>query len=129
VRGEEPQTEQRRHLNLSEAYKNFINSLDSGATRRCYHRSLEYFMTFLKAENYESLLKIDITKLEALIRDYMVHMRYDKNLSPATVSLRIAALVHFFEMNDISLRWKKLKKFKGKFRNIVEDKPYTREQI
>ena len=32
-------------------------------------------------------------------------------------------------MNDVTIKWKKLKKFKAKHRSIVEDKPYTREQI
>ena len=32
-------------------------------------------------------------------------------------------------MNDVTIKWKKLKKFKAKHYNIIEDKPYTREQI
>ena len=67
--------------------------------------------------------------MEGIIRDFIVNMRQDRKLSPSTVPVRIAAIAHFFEMNDVDLRWKKLKKFKGKFRNIIEDKPYTREQI
>jgi integrase len=56
-------------------------------------------------------------------------MRQDRKLSPSTVSVRTAAISHFYEMNDIELKWKKLKRFKGKFRTIVEDRPYTRDQI
>jgi hypothetical protein len=41
--------------------------------------------------------------------------------------LPTTALTHFFEMNDITLNWKKLKKFKAKFRTVVEDRPYTRD--
>jgi hypothetical protein len=32
-------------------------------------------------------------------------------------------------MNDVGLRWKKLKKFKGKFRNVIEDRSYTRDKV
>jgi hypothetical protein len=32
-------------------------------------------------------------------------------------------------MNDVTLNWKKLSKFKGKRRLAVEDRPYTKEQI
>ena len=113
----------------SEPYKNFISSLDSEVTKNGYRYSLRYFMRFLKIDNYNDLLKIEPTKLEGIIRDFIVNMRQDRKLSPSTVSVRIAAIAHFFEMNDVDLRWKKLKKFKGKFRNIIEDKPYTREQI
>jgi hypothetical protein len=42
---------------------------------------------------------------------------------------RTAAIAHFYEMNDVGLRWKKLKKFKGKFKNVIEDRSYTRDKI
>ena len=32
-------------------------------------------------------------------------------------------------MNDVTINWKKLKKFKAKNRYVVEDRPYSREQI
>jgi hypothetical protein len=32
-------------------------------------------------------------------------------------------------MNDITINRKNLKKFKGKLRSVVEDVPYTRDQI
>jgi integrase len=32
-------------------------------------------------------------------------------------------------MNDVSLNWKKLKKFKAKFRTVTEDRPYITEEI
>jgi integrase len=32
-------------------------------------------------------------------------------------------------MNDVDLKWKKIKSFKGEFYNVVEDRPYTREEI
>jgi predicted phosphodiesterase len=66
---------------------------------------------------------------EGLIRDYIIHLRRERNLSPATVSTYLAAITHFYEMNDATIKWKKLKKFKAKHYNVVEDKPYTREQI
>jgi uncharacterized membrane protein len=45
------------------------------------------------------------------------------------VSLYIAAIAHFYEMNDVTINWKKLKKFKAKNRYVVEDRPYSRVQI
>ena len=81
----------------SEAYKNFINSLDSPVSREDYSQVFPYFMKFCQVTSYEDMLLIDITKLEGLIRDY--------------------------------INWKKLNKFKGRLKTIVEDKPYTRMQI
>jgi len=56
-------------------------------------------------------------------------MRQDRKLSSATVSVRIAAISHFYEMNDVIINWRELKKFKGRHRNITEDRPYTRDEI
>jgi integrase len=67
--------------------------------------------------------------LEGLIRDYIVYLRQERRLSPATVSGYIAPIAHFYNMNDLEIRWKKLKKFKAKHYSVVEDKPYSREQI
>jgi UDP-2,3-diacylglucosamine pyrophosphatase LpxH len=75
------------------------------------------------------MLTINPQMQEGLIRDYIIHLRRERNLSPATVSTYLAAITHFYEMNDATIKWKKLKKFKAKHYNVVEDKPYTREQI
>lgn len=114
----------------SEAYKNFINSLDSEASRSSYKRSFPQFMRFCKIDSYEEMLQIQPTKkLEGLIRDYLIHLREDRKLVPASIAAYSAAIAHFYEMNDVTVNWKKLKKFKGRLRSVVEDVPYTRQQI
>ena len=114
----------------SDAYKNFINSLDSEYSRRSYRRSFPQFMRFCKVDSYEAMLQIQpIKKLEGLIRDYFIHLREDRKLAPASIAAYSPAIAHFYEMNDITINWKKLKKFKGKLRSVVEDVPYTRQQI
>ncbi|HEY7078836.1 MAG TPA: site-specific integrase [Nitrososphaeraceae archaeon] len=67
--------------------------------------------------------------LEGLIRDYIVYLRSERRLSPATVSSYLFPVVHFYNMNDVDIKWKRLNKFKAKHYSVVEDKPYTREQI
>ena len=112
-----------------EAYRNFINSLDSEVTKSHYRHVFPYFMNFCNIDNYEEMLKFDQQKLEGIIRDYIIHLRQDKKLAPSSISSYLAAIRHFYEMNDIDLRWNKLKKFKAKLKTVVEDKPYTHDQI
>lgn len=88
-------------------------SLDSEVTKRDYRYSLGYFMRFLKCVDYQSLLQLEPKKLEGIIRDYITHIRQDRKLSPASVSLYIAAVAHFLNMNDVVINWKKIKKYKG----------------
>jgi integrase len=113
----------------TDAYKNFINSLDSEESRLTYKRSFPYFMKFCHVETYDGMLNIPIKQLEGLIRDYLIHLRDDKKNSPSTIATYSAAIAHFYDMNDVTINWKKLKKFKGRMRRVVEDVPYTREQI
>ena len=113
----------------NEAYTNFINSVDSEATKTNYRRVFPYFMKFCKREAYEQMLNIEIPKLEGLIRDYIIHLKQNKKLAPGSISMYVSGIRHFYQMNDVVLNWDKIKKFKGRFRNVVEDKPYTREQI
>ena len=56
-------------------------------------------------------------------------MKVDKKLSYNTVSLYVASVSHFYSMNNVILNWKRLSKFKGKRRSVVDDKPYSKEQI
>jgi integrase len=113
----------------SDAYTNFINSLDSEASRTAYRTIFPYFMKFCKIDTYDAMLLIEPKKLEGLIRDYIIYLREDRKVSSATVAAYSSAIAHFFEMNDVVINWKKLKKFKGKKRAVVEDVPYTRDQI
>jgi integrase len=115
--------------NQSEAYRNFIDSINSEASRYEYAKNIRYFLDFTGAGDYDSLLEIDQQQIETKIRDYIVYLRQTKRLAPATVSNYVSPIVHFFEMNNCILNWKRLKKFKAKHRPVVEDKAYTREQI
>ncbi len=106
-----------------------INSIDSEATKDNYRKTFPYFMKFCKVATYDDMLLFDKNRLEGLVRDYIIHLRHDKKLAPASVSMYIAAITHFYEMNDVQINWKKLKKFKPRIRSVIEDRPYTREQI
>ena len=95
------------YANQSEAYKNFINSVDSPATKHNYHKVFPYFMKFCNMTKYEDMLLIEVKKLEGLIRDYIIYLREDKKLSPGTISMYLSAITE----------------------SVVEDQPYTRKQI
>jgi len=86
-------------------------------------------MQFCQKPSYQDMLLLPDSELESKIRDYIVHLRHDKRLAPATVSNYIAPIIHFYDMNNFTLHWKRLKKFKAKHYSLVEDRPYTRQQI
>jgi integrase len=118
-----------QHLE-SEAYKNFIASVDSEATRLDYRNTLGYFMKYCKLETYDSLLSLasETRKLEGIIRDYIITLK-ERKLSSSTISAYTNAVSQFYQMNDIVLNWKKLGKYRGRKRSTVDDRPYNRTQI
>jgi integrase len=113
----------------SNAYKNFINTVDSEATKQSYRYTFSKFMEFCDLDDYDKMLLIEPKKLEGIISDYITHLKIDKKYSYNTVSLYVASVSHFYSMNGIILNWKRISKFKGKKRLVVEDKPYSKEQI
>jgi integrase len=72
---------------------------------------------------------LSLSHLEDKIRDYITFLKVDRQLSSNSVNLYVAAIAHFYAMNNMVLNWRRLSKFKGKKRLRVEDKPYSKEQI
>lgn len=71
----------------SAAYRNFINTCRSIVTRKHYTRPLEYFMKFLKLDNYDRILDMDPKILQMNICDYVVFLR-SNNLAPRSIANR-----------------------------------------
>jgi integrase len=118
--------------NSNEYYRNFINSCKSEATKRDYRKGLSYLMDYLdiEAEDYAKLIEgRDVRIIQADIINWIIHLRDICKLSPASINLYTAGVYHFYKMNDIVLNKDKVNAFKPEFRNVVEDQPYTREQI
>jgi integrase len=118
--------------NSNQYYRNFINSCRSEATKRDYRKSLSYFMDYMsiEAEDYAKLIDgRDVRIIQSDIINWITHMKDTAGLSPASINLYVAAVNHFYAMNDVTLNTRRINAFKPEFRNVVEDQPYTREQI
>jgi site-specific recombinase XerD len=112
------------------AYRNFVDTCRSEATRRVYIKALHYFMGYLRLplQAYDRLLDKDPKIIQRDICDFIAFMR--KGHSYATVTLYVAALNKFFVMNDLTtLNWKKIHSFEGEKEKQTEDRPYTHSEI
>lgn len=111
------------------AYRNFVETCRTVATRRTYIKALRYFMDYLHLppEAYDRLLDQDPKITQMNICDYVSHLRKQK--SPATVSSYIAAIRKVYSMNDIQLNWDKIHSFEGENEKQTEDRPYTHSEI
>jgi site-specific recombinase XerD len=114
----------------SRAKRNFINAIRSIATKRAYERGLNRFMKFLGIEkyNYDKLLEYDSKAIESHIIDYIIFIK-DSGLSYTRASIDSAAIRKFYKMNDVFLNWEKINEYRPDNESVLEDTPYTREQI
>jgi integrase len=116
-----------------QAYRNFVNSINSQATKRTYVFALQKFMQFLNLKDIEQLINNykDQTKLiESQIIDFIVTLKNPPfNLSFATRSTYMAAICTFYVMNDIILNRKKIGKYLGEQVRAKKDRAYTIEEI
>ena len=90
-----------RSINLKLAYRNFVETCKSPITRKSYLMSLYHFMDYLKIghDQYDKLLNKDPKIVQNDVCDFIMFMRKEGS-SSAAVSLYVAALCKFYNMND-----------------------------
>jgi hypothetical protein len=97
------------------AYRNFINAIKTSATQKSYSFFLQKYMQFYNITNVDDLLvdKHNLVTIEENIINWIVAMRRDPNFT-VTYSTRrtyLAAILFFYDINDVILRKKKLSRF------------------
>jgi hypothetical protein len=119
----------------SEYYHNFIQSLRSKYTKVSYDLRLKAFMKFTKMENFAGLIEgKDSRDIEKDVINFIIWLK-EHGHSLASQKVYLAALIHFYSINDVILRRKKIAKFlsnddwQGFSLPEQGDKPYSREQI
>jgi len=111
-----------------DVYFNFVNSINSGVTRKNYEYCMSKFLKYCNLD-LESLLKLPQQELSNLIARYLV----SKKISSQYKTVIMATIKHACEMNDVLLNWVKIKKFnkREKTDNSIngKDRPYTHKEI
>jgi integrase len=114
-------------LKLSSLYRNFEESIKSDATKKQYNFYLQKYIQHIGGT--DNLLRQNEPKLiESQIIDYIGKLKTDQN-SWSYLTGNLAAILHFYTMNDILLNKKKIKMFTGTKNKKFKDKGYTTEQI
>src|SRR5918996_6528521 len=106
-----------------------MNTCKSPATKTGYAKALKYFIGYLgiPVNGYIQLLRKDPKLMEINLRDFILYLK--KGHSSATVSLYLAGIRKFYDMNHVVLNWKWIRSFEGEKEKLAEDRPYTHEEI
>jgi hypothetical protein len=86
-----------------EAYRNFVCSARSMATKNSYTKALRLYMKFKGLTDYEQLLKSEPKLIQSNIIEWPIYLKDAQNLSYAYISLYCTALHHFYDMNVLTL--------------------------
>jgi len=105
----------------------FENSIKSEATKIEYMKNLNRFKDFYKLKDYDSILGIPHKKLQEMIEDYVMAMK--SKISPNTIPTRVYPLQAFFEINDVDIKWKKIRRLYPAKVKKSGRKAYSTEQV
>jgi integrase len=104
-----------------DAYRNFADTIKSDKTREQYKRCLVKFMRFASITEVDNLLVLAEV-------DYISYLKARK-LSAVTISLYLAAVIHFYSMNDVTVNRRRIGLFIPQKIIYNRDRAYTREEI
>jgi integrase len=115
---------------LSESYLNFTQTIKTPKTRSNYIQALKYYMHFSRVQDYDELLQT-IKDPKDIQRNIIMFIERCKqrNLSFSTIQGYVAGIKHFYEYNDIDLKWRRINAHQPARQKVVDDRAYTHEEI
>jgi site-specific recombinase XerD len=118
---------------ITDAFLNFSQTIKSPKTRANYIQALKYYMKFSRLENYDDLLRFSSTQdgLLGIQKNIILFIEYCKQrkLSYNTIHGYITGLHHFYEYNDVNLKWKRINAHLPAKEKRIDDRAYTHEEI
>lgn len=114
------------------SYRIFIEGLKSPVTKAAYSYGLQKYMNYLNIKNPDDLLIHSESPkiIQNQIIDYMIQLKNPPHsLRYATRSGYLAAVMTFYELNDVPLSKKKIYRYLGEEERPIDNRGYTTEEI
>jgi hypothetical protein len=109
-----------------------MEGLKSAVTKAAYTFALQKYMKYLKIDNPDDLLRYqDNPKfIQNQIIDYLIYLKNPPMpLRYATRSQYLAAIMTYYDLNEVILNKKKIYRYLGEEEKPIENRGYTREEI
>jgi hypothetical protein len=103
------------------------DGIASPASKIQYRFAFGRFLEYIQITQ-ERLLQKNSKELQAIIIDYIKYLT-PKRMKPGTIKLRVAVILHFFDMNDILLNKRKITRFIPEDEDRDEDEYYAHQEI
>jgi integrase len=114
------------------SYRIFIEGLKSPVTKAAYSYALSKYMNYTKIKNPDDLLqhKDNPRLIQNQIIDYLINLKNPpSSLRYATRSQYLAAIMTFYDLNDVILNKKRIYRYLGEEESPIENRGYSREEI
>jgi integrase len=114
------------------SYRVFIEGLKSPVTKAAYSYALQKYMNHLNITNPDELLihQENPKIIQDQIVEYMIQLRNPPHsLRYATCSQYLAAIITYYDLNDVALSKKKIYRYLGEEERPIENRGYTNEEI
>ena len=114
------------------SYRIFIEGLKSPVTKAAYSYALQKYMNYLNITNPDDLLihQENPKIIQDQIIEYMIQLKNPPHsLRYATRSQYLAAIMTFYDLNDVALSKKKIYRYLGEEERPIENRGYTTEEI
>lgn len=125
---EQQQHDNNNNNNIVVAYSNFYDSIRSNETKKKYSYLLKKYQEYTGQKDLLLSLSLDSKTIETSIISYILHLR-KKGYSYSSMNGMLAAVTHFYVMNDVNINRHKIARFMGEHKKTVKDRAYTRDEI
>jgi integrase len=115
-----------------ESYRVFIEGLKSAVTKAAYSYALQKYMIHLKISNPDELLihQENPKIIQEQIIEYLIQLKNPPHsLRYATRSQYLAAIMTFYDLNEVALNKKKIYRYLGEEERPIKNRGYTTEEI
>jgi integrase len=113
-------------------YRIFIEGLKSAVTKAAYSYALQKYMNHLNIRNPDDLLlhQENPKIIQNQIIEYIIQLKNPPHsLRYATRSQYLAAVMTFYDLNDVALSKKKIYRYLGEEERPIENRGYNTEEI
>lgn len=114
------------------SYRIFIEGLKSPVTKAAYTFALEKYMKFLGIQNSDELLVHEDNPriIQDQIIEFLIQLKNPPHsLRYATRSQYVAAIIIFYDLNEVMLNRKKIYRYLGEEERPIENRGYNTEEI
>jgi hypothetical protein len=112
---------------LLEPVYDVTDGIASPASKIQYRFAFGRFLEYIQISQ-ERLSQENSKELQAIIIDY-IKLLTAKRMKPGTIKLRVAVILHFFDMNDILLNKRKITRSIPEDEDRDEDEYYAHQEI